>query len=141
MGASGAGKSTLAADLITAGAALINDDLTPIRWLEDCWTIVPVQPQLKLWPDSAQQVLSPEIRKTTYHDGTHRISVGEIWGQWSPEPQSLSALYILCRAPQSKPRLEAISGQRAATMLIQQSALAPLIPALGLQTTLVRSYC
>jgi hypothetical protein len=57
LGPPGQGKSTIAASFMRQGAALLTDDVLPLRAADDGVYAIPSLPMMKLWPQSAHQSL------------------------------------------------------------------------------------
>lgn len=58
VGFPGHGKSTIASAFMRQGAALLTDDVLPLRALDDCIVGLPSIPLMKLWPQTAEQTLA-----------------------------------------------------------------------------------
>ena len=56
VGYKGAGKSTTVAGLVQRGGLLVADDVTAITERNDQYVLQPASPQIRLWPDSVQQL-------------------------------------------------------------------------------------
>lgn len=53
-GHSGAGKSSITAVFCQSGASFINDDITPISFIDSFPIIIPIRTEVKLWDDTLQ---------------------------------------------------------------------------------------
>lgn len=101
LGPSGAGKSTLAAKLVLAGHSLITDDCLALQESARGILVLPGNRGSKLWPDSAEALLSPAARLPTVagHEAKRLLASGRTANQ----PAPLRRIYILTPVPPGTP--------------------------------------
>lgn len=128
-GEKGEGKSTLAGAMTAWGYPLFCDDVLAID-LRDSEGIVayPGFPQLKLMPDSAEQIGFaagdlPRIH-LDYEKRAARVN-----GEYPPTPLSVKRIYILQTADEEA--IEPLSPQNRLVELVRHSYLAPLLETTG----------
>ena len=128
-GEKGEGKSTLAGAMNAAGHPLFCDDVLAID-LRDSDRIVayPAFPQLKLLPDSAEQIGLSAIDLPRVHPDCEKRAA-RIDGQCTPQALSVKRIYIIQTAEQEA--IERLSPQNRLVELVRHSYLAPLLETTG----------
>ncbi len=134
------GKSSLAATLMQAGCPLLTDDVLPVERPEKTFRGRPGYPQMRMWPDQAEQYLGYYEDLDIVHPAysKRRVPVGEGGlGTFCKEPQPLACLYLPERRDPHEwgteikitgmPRVEGLMA------LVGQSFASHLVEALGLQ--------
>jgi len=128
-GDKGEGKSTLAGAMTAAGYPLFCDDVLAID-LRDSDRIIayPGFPQLKLMPDSAEQIgLSSGDLPRIHPDYEKRAA--RMNGVCGPEPLPVNRIYILQTADEEA--IELLAPQNRLVELVRHSYLAPLLETTG----------
>jgi hypothetical protein len=94
MGASGWGKSTSAALMHSRGHGMVADDITVIDLDQDCPTVFPGFPQLKLWPEAVMSLgETPETLPRLHPLFEKRAR--RITREFSQSPLPLRCIYVL----------------------------------------------
>lgn len=107
MGNPGAGKSTTAAAFIKAGATLLSDDLTAIKFDENGKAfIIPGYPQLKIWNNTVNGLSYDRDNLEPVSEGVNKFSY-KPEGVFSLEPVALSNIFFLHKA-NNRPALQAL---------------------------------
>lgn len=128
-GEKGEGKSTLAGAMTAAGYPLFCDDVLAID-VSDSDRIIayPGFPQLKLMPDSAEQIgLSSGDLPRIHPDYEKRAA--RMNGVCAPEPLPVNRIYILQTADEEA--IELLAPQNRLVELVRHSYLAPLLETTG----------
>jgi hypothetical protein len=123
---SGGGKSTLAASLHRAGFAVLADDGLVVEPGEIGATALPTYTGLRLWPASAQALVSDtkSLSPMAHYSTKKRVTVN---AAGRPERRPLSAIYLLkapvadVGAPQGAVVVSPVSARAACLALIAQS--------------------
>ena len=100
LASSQSGKSTLAASFVDAGAALLTDDILPVRVEAGVVTAAPGYPQMRMWPDAAKHFLGDYAALPLVHPKLDKRGVRlpqPGWGAFCAEPQPLVAIYLPAR--------------------------------------------
>jgi hypothetical protein len=101
LGPSGAGKSTLAAKLALAGHALLSDDCLAIQESAGEILVLPGNRGSKLWPDSAEALLTPATRLPGVAGyEAKRLLASD---RTADQPAPLRRIYILTPLPLGAP--------------------------------------
>ena len=128
-GDKGEGKSTLAGAMTAAGYHLFSDDVLAINLRESDRIIAyPGFPQLKLMPDSAEQIgLAANDLPRIHPDYEKRAA--RMDGVYAPDPLPVNRIYILQTADEEA--IEPLSPQSRLVELVRHSYLAPLLETTG----------
>jgi len=99
LAASTGGKSVLASSFVDHGGTLLTDDILPLRQRGDRFVGGPGYPQMKIWPEAAQELLGDDWMLDRLAAGLdkRRLPVGERWGTFCAVPQPLLVLYVPAR--------------------------------------------
>lgn len=100
LASSQSGKSTLAASFVDAGAALLTDDILPVRVEAGVVTAAPGYPQMRMWPEVAQHFLGNYETLPLVHPKLDKRCVRlpqPGWGAFCAKPQPLVAIYLPAR--------------------------------------------
>jgi len=126
LGPKGQGKSSMAASFLQRDAALITDDVLPLRLLGDSIHVGPGPSIMKLWPDSASCALGlsdglPDLMPNT----TKKLLVVGDRYALAETPVRLSNLYLLDRydpltAGRSDISIRSLRGREAFSALLNQ---------------------
>ncbi|HEX5241730.1 MAG TPA: hypothetical protein VFW23_00605 [Tepidisphaeraceae bacterium] len=128
-GEKGEGKSTLAGAMNAAGYPLFCDDVLAIDLREPERIVAyPGFPQLKLLPDSAEQIGFAASQLPRVHPDYEKRAA-RIDGQCTPQALSVKRLYILQTADEDA--IEPVSPQNRLVELVRHSYLAPLLETTG----------
>ncbi len=101
-GRSGAGKTTLAAAFIKAGASLIADDVSLIKFEDDMPVVMPAFPTIKIWSDSLQHFGISSEGLIAVRDEMHKYYLPVDQFQIVPAP----ADHIIILNTHSSPEIE-----------------------------------
>jgi len=132
VGPAGHGKTTLAAAFLRRGAALLSDDILPLRATPDGVDAAPGAPLMKLWPPTVRGALefSAELPDLAAHLTKKRLTLGGPDSAYplATAPAPLRALYVPQRFdPDSAAgggaeiTIEPLSGRAALTVLMAQT--------------------
>ncbi len=128
-GDKGEGKSTLAGAMTAEGYPPICDDVLAIDLCDSNRIVAyPGFPQLKLMPDSAEQIgLAANDLPRIHPDYEKRAA--RMHGECAPDPLTVKRIYILQTAEQEA--IESLSPQNRLVELVRHSYLAPLLETTG----------
>ncbi|MDF1836136.1 MAG: hypothetical protein P1U62_14845, partial [Alteraurantiacibacter sp. bin_em_oilr2.035] len=118
LGLSRGGKTTLAGAFARAGHPFLTEDVLSIRHDEDGYTILPSRPVLRLFRDSAAQLLSRGPAPAD--EAKIAIPAGSDLPHWS-EPCQLSALFLLGPGKSETTSIELMQSAEALTHLMRHS--------------------
>lgn len=156
------GKSTLTTNLLHYGFQMMTDDMAALHQVQQgSYHIYPSWPKIRLWPDSAQNLIGTKLdapANTLSHNqastaALNNVNVvaqknvhakfakqeleldtqqGKVWRQNSA---ALKTIYILERSDNSEQicKIEQLSASKAAILLLQNSMLANAYTNLGLE--------
>jgi hypothetical protein len=98
LGVHGQGKSTMAACFLRRGAALLSDDVLPLRLRPEGTVAGPCLPIMKMWPETVTEALALSEPLPDIHDGLPKklLMVGSRFPVLET-PVRLDALYVLYR--------------------------------------------
>jgi hypothetical protein len=108
-GMCGSGKSTIAAAFIQHGAKFISDDITVIDVLDDKFFAVPSFSQMKLWPDSLEELglKSSDFEKFRPKLEKRKMTMENMQAKKS----EICVIYFLQRNNMNKHKIEELSVQ------------------------------
>ena len=96
MGASGRGKSTLATSFATNGFRFLTDDGLILEPHDEHYRVIPSHPSIRLWKDSEQALVSPDIVKAPPVQFTSKSRFLSGHGiAFCAQPRSLKQIYFL----------------------------------------------
>ena len=156
------GKSTLTTHLLQYGFQMMTDDMAALHQVQQgSYHIYPSWPKIRLWPDSAQELIGTKIDDNRNGQSHSQASTpvlnhlnvveqkkvhakfakqeleldtqqGKVWRQTSAP---LKAIYILQRSdePEHICNIEQLSASKAVILLLQNSMLADAYTNLGLE--------
>jgi hypothetical protein len=132
LGAHGQGKSSVAAAFLSRGAALLTDDVLPVRVVDGSLLGGPGLPLMKLWPDSVASALRieenlsqllPECEKRLFRLSSHYPRLDG--------STPIDAFYVLRRRPETDPSTEVsiarLPAAQALSSLVTNASGAPLM--------------
>lgn len=117
------GKSSLTISLIKAGYHLISDDIIPI--LPD-HRIEPGHGHLRMWHDTAEQLLDPGWTRPLFPKTANSKRVTDVskWGQLADHALPIGAVFLVnAAADQQAIQIEPLHGFRAVNTLLAHSPL------------------
>lgn len=111
LGQSGAGKSTLAASFALHGSTFLTDDALIIEESDGRHTALPSHASLRLWEDSVEALVSPEIQKAgpISYSTKARLLAGDALNYGS-EALPLLAAYVLGSQDSDDVVIEPVNG-------------------------------
>lgn len=110
IGPPGAGKSTVAAAFASAGFQVLCDDLAPLRIRGAEISIAPGFPRLRLWPESAQLLLQPDLPPIVAGWDKRELRLDEAF---CDAPAALAAIYQVERAAAPDHEIVAVTARDA----------------------------
>ncbi len=135
----GGGKTSMAAACVSAGSALLSDDLLVLQQTGDEFLAHPGFPQLRLWPDQVRHFVGEPDAHPTFHAGhdKRRVTVGEGFGSFLDTSLPLARVYELRRTDDAgaDPRIDLLPPAEAMMALAQQSFLPREVVRYGLQSS------
>jgi hypothetical protein len=139
MAAPGTGKSSLAAHLVSAGGALLCDDIVPLQLRPGGCCVLPGYPQVRLGSDAAALVTGPGkpgagtvgAEHPPDRSGKRLLTPAS----FRPAPTPLAVAYVLERDPDAKGPilLRPLGPVESLIELVRSSYCARLVENLGLQ--------
>lgn len=132
-GESGAGKSTTAMGLLRRGAALISDDLSPLRFPENGGAeVLPGYPTMKLWGDALDRFGMPQGDLGQVLQGYNKwvLSAREVFTE---EPRPVAAVFQLVPAEVDRVEIEHMQGMDAFITYAGQVYRMRAVPILGIE--------
>ena len=121
VGSSGSGKSTLSASFHLAGFQLLSDDALMV-WIDDDHAVArAVYPSLRLFEDSALEILGGSAGLSRVADYNDKLSARRLAKQFASGPMTISALFLLDPEPGSAIRVELVEDSAACMALVEQS--------------------
>lgn len=131
VGPGGQGKTTLAAAFLRRGAALLSDDILPLRATADAVLAAPGAPLMKLWESTASGTLgiTAGLPVLAAHLTKMRLTLGGDDGAYPlvTSPVPLRAIYVPQRYDAGDLRESDVSGAINITPLAGPAALATLL--------------
>ncbi|HEY1030017.1 MAG TPA: hypothetical protein VGE28_20600 [Pseudomonas sp.] len=122
---SGAGKSSTTAALLKAGAALISDDIVGIRYANDQFIAAHGFAQLRLWPDTASELL-PGMTLENVYERTALTGDKRYWdlaqqpGAFYPADHPVQAIYLLGERNMGRMSAQPLPANQAIGLLLHQ---------------------
>lgn len=132
-GESGAGKSTTAMGLLRRGAALISDDLSPLRFPEKGGAeVLPGYPTMKLWGDALDRFGMPQGDLGRVLQGYNKwvLSARDFF---TDEPRPVAAVFQIVPAEVERVEIEQMQGMDAFITYASQVYRAKTVQVLGLE--------
>ncbi|MCL4509148.1 MAG: hypothetical protein M1296_06450 [Chloroflexi bacterium] len=130
----GQGKSSLVAALLHRQAALLTDDALPLKLTHGSVFGIPGPRRIKVWPDSAEHVLSLHAETLSRVPGSVKCVIeGDGYFQQPQDAAPVSAIYVLQRLParsvEEAVQLVDLSRREAFATLLEHSVVrAQLLP-------------
>ena len=119
LGSNGAGKTSLALAMIDRGGRLLTDDLLAVPIEDGIAVADPTFPQVRLWPDDAEQRFGNVDGLELAHPGYSKLRVPIPADSFSPTPAPLTALYLPRRGADLA--IEEVRGSSALFSLMSES--------------------
>lgn len=121
VGSSGSGKSTLSASFHLAGYRLLSDDALLISIGDDHPLVRGVYPSLRLFKDSAVEILGGSADLSRVADYNDKWKVGTLAEQFASGPMTIRAMFLLDPDPESEIRVELAQDAAACMTVVEQS--------------------
>lgn len=143
------GKTSLALSFVRAGHRLVGDDVLPVRSGTESTIGFPGYPQMRLWPDQADRLLSDPSTLRRVQPGASKLLVpleAADGGGFCGDPRPVAALYLPDRfnpgiaGASTEIEITAIPMTEAFSVLLAHSFLHGVVEAAGLAERRFRAF-